>query len=233
MSDYQNPYSTPQATADNSFQRPSEHDLQGEFKPFKTIWLSPRRTVRQIVSVDPTLHVLLLACLSGVGETLDRASMRNLGDVVSLPVIIAIACLLGPVGGIVGLWIGSWLIAFTGKWIGGTGTSETVRTAITWASVPTIVAMLLWIPQLLMMREELFTSETPRLEANPGLIVPVLALSLVEIVLAVWSFVLMCNTIAEVQSFGSAWRGFSNMLLAGAVVFVPIIALVLVAIAAG
>ncbi|WP_286765902.1 MULTISPECIES: Yip1 family protein [Rhodopirellula] len=233
MSHHENPYSTPQFTTSDPAGPPTQHEPPGEFKPFKTIWLSPRRTVRQIVSVDPTLHVVLLACLSGIGETLDRASMRDLGDRLPLPAIIAVAVILGPIGGLIGVWIGAWLVAITGKWMGGKGTSETVRTALTWASIPSIVASILWIPQLLLLREELFTSETPRLESNPGLIVPVLALSLVEIVLAIWSFVLMCNTIAEVQSFGSAWRGFFNLLLAGAVVFVPIMALVFAAVALG
>lgn len=233
MSQHENPYSTPQFTANESGEPPRQYEPQGDFKPFKSIWLSPRRTVRQIISTDPTLHVVLLACLSGIGETLDRASMRDLGDRLPLPAIIAVAVLLGPIGGLIGVWIGAWLVAVTGKWMGGKGTSETVRTALTWASIPSIVASILWIPQLLLLREELFTSETPRLESNPGLIVPVLALSLVEIVLAVWSFVLLCNTIAEVQSFGSAWRGLFNLILAGAIVLVPIMALVFTVVALG
>jgi hypothetical protein len=44
----------------------------------------------------------------------------------------------------------------------------------------------------------------------------------VELVLGVWTVVLMCNTVAEVQGYRSAWRGLGNMTLAGACIVVPI-----------
>ena len=44
-----------------------------------------------------------------------------------------------------------------------------------------------------------------------GLLFLLLAFSWFEIVLGVWSLVLACNAIAEVQSYRSAWRGFGNI----------------------
>jgi hypothetical protein len=52
---------------------------------------------------------------------------------------------------------------------------------------------------------------------------------LAEIVLTVWSIVLLCHTIAEVQGFPSAWRGFGNVCLAGAVIVLPLLVLMVVA----
>lgn len=195
--------------------------------PFITVWTSPRDTVRRIVADNPELHVILLACLAGVGETLDRASMRNAGDKMPIAVIIGIACVLGPLGGLLSLWISSHLLRWTGRWIGGTANREHLKTAIAWATVPAVFALPLWIPELLLFGSDLFTEETPRLDAQPLLWIPFIAIAVVEVVLGVWSFVILCHTVAEVQSFRSAWRGLGNVLLAGAVIIVPLFLIVL------
>lgn len=77
----------------------------------------------------------------------------------------------------------------------------------------------------------MFTKETPHLNAQPVLWIPFIALSLLEVTLGVWTFVLLCHTIAEVQGFRSAWRGLANIVLAGAVIVVPLLLIVLTLIA--
>jgi hypothetical protein len=152
--------------------------------------------------------------------------MRNAGDNMPMAAIIGVACVFGPLGGLLSLWIGSHLIRLSGKWIGGAGNREHIKTAIAWASVPTVFALPLWIPQILLFGSDMFTEETPRLDAQTMLLIPFFAMALMEIVLSVWAFVLLCNTIAEVQGFRSAWRGLGNIVLAGAVVVVPLFAIV-------
>ena len=45
-------------------------------------------------------------------------------------------------------------------------------------------------------------------------------------VIGIWGFVLLCNAIAEVQGFYSAWRGLGNLLLSVAVIVVPLMAII-------
>lgn len=193
-----------------------------------TIWTHPRDTVRRIIAEDPGLHVVLLACFAGIAETLDRASMRNAGDKMPIAVIIGVACVLGSLGGLLSLWLFSHLLRWTGRWIGGSADREHLKTAIAWASVPFIVALPLWIPELLLFGSDMFTKETPRLDAQPMLWIPFIAFGLVEVVLGVWTVVLLCHTVAEVQGFSSGWRGMGNLLLAGAVIVVPSIVVVFI-----
>ena len=218
--DIRNPYASPASLAIDPL------DLEGDFRPFRSIWTSPRLTVRKIVSTHPELHVLMLICLAGVGKTLDRASMRNAGDALPLAVILAMACVLGPLGGLFSLWVGSHLIRWTGTWIGGTAPREHIKTAMAWASVPSVFALTLWIPQLVLFGTDNFTIATPRLDATPLLWIPFLIIGLAEIVIGIWGFVLLCNTIAEVQGFYSAWRGLGNLLLSVAVIVVPLMAFI-------
>lgn len=73
----------------------------------------------------------------------------------------------------------------------------------------------------------MFTEASPRLDAQPWLWIPLLGSAAVETVLGVWSFVLFCKTIAEVQGFRSAWRGLGNIMLGGLLVLVPLFVIVL------
>jgi len=195
--------------------------------PFKTIWISPRATVRRIVAENPRLHVVLLACLSGVGESLNRASRRNAGDRFSITVILGLACVLGPLGGLLTLWISSHLLSFTGKLVGGRGNREHLKTAIAWATVPVVFALPLWIPNLLLFGSEMFTSRTPRLDSQPALVVPFMAITLAQLILSIWSVVLLCQTVTEVQGYSSAWRGVANVLLAAGLIVVALILLLI------
>ena len=189
--------------------------------PFKTVWLHPRDTVRAIVAENPKLHVLLLVCLAGIGKTLNGRSMRDAGDKLPVWAIFAIALVIGPLGGLLGLWIYSHLLRWTGNWLGGVAPRAYLRTAIAWSAVPIVCSLLLWIPELLLIGTDIFTRETPRLDAHPLLWIPFIVLSGGETILGIWSFVISCQMVAEVQGFRSAWRGLGNIFLSGAVVVIP------------
>lgn len=217
-----NPYETPLSLSAQARAVARDGELPQELKPFRTIWTAPRKTVRRIIAVNPDLHVVLLVCLSGIGQMLDRASMRNAGDSMPMAAILGVACVIGPLGGLFSLWVGSHLIRLSGQWIGGTGDRVHIKTAIAWAAVPSVFALSLWIPQILLFGSDMFTEETPRLDAQPMLLIPFVAIAVTEFVLAVWALVLLCNTIAEVQGFRSAWSGLGNVVLAGAVIVIPL-----------
>ena len=212
---FANPYAPPQLTSLEAATDAPDDAPELGLNPWLTIWTAPRATVRRIARVDPRRHVLLLTCLAGIGQSLDRASLRNLGDQYSLPTIFAIASDAGPLGGLFGLWLLSHLIRLTGHWIGGTGDRDLIKTAMAWASVPAVCSLVLWIPQIVLFGSDMFTAQTPRIDAQPGLLMAFYATALADVVLGIWSIVLLCNTIAEVQGFRSAWRGLLNLLLAG------------------
>lgn len=224
--DQNNPYATPIRSQSAWEPQPTEDFSNQELRPFVTMWLSPRRTVRQIVSVNPELHVLMLICLGGIGGALDRYASDNAGDRMPLAMILGSAVVFGPLGALFGLWLGSHLLRITGEWMGAIGDRVHIKTAMAWASVPTFFGMLFWIPQLLLFGSDMFTTEMPRLEANPVLGIPLLVMGIAEITLAIWAFILLCNTIAEVQGFRSAWQGFLNMILALLVLIVPLAGIV-------
>jgi hypothetical protein len=193
--------------------------------PWISMWVEPRETIQQIISSNPTRTVLLLAALSGFGSALDKASIKSMGDMFELPIIFSIAAIAGPIGGILSLYLGGALVRWTGTWIGGVASSQNIRAALAWSSVPLIWALLIWIPELALIGDELFTSETPRMDASYTLLLAFLGLSLIELVIAIWTLVILLKSLGQVQGF-SAWRALGNLLLSVLVILVPILIIV-------
>lgn len=194
--------------------------------PWIAVWTKPRETIQQIVDTNPEEFVLLLSVVAGFGEVLNRASMKSLGDNLEWPMIVVIAAIVGPIGGIVGLYIGGALIRWTGSWMGGEASSQNIRAAIAWSSVPMIWALPLWIPELALFGNELFTSETPNLDANPSLAYALIGFGAIDVIIGVWTMVVFLKCLGQVQGF-SAWKALGNSILSGLVVVVPIVIIVL------
>jgi len=190
--------------------------------PWISIWTKPRATIQQVIDTDPIRLVVLLAALQGISSTLDRASTRSLGDKHELSTILLIAVTIGPLAGLLSLYIGGALVRWTGKWIGGIGSSATVRAALAWSGVPLIWTLPIWIPELLLFGDELFTSETPRMDSSGTLLFSYLGFTLVELVIAIWTFVVLLKCVGQVQGF-TAWKALGNLLLAVLVIIVPIL----------
>ena len=195
--------------------------------PWLTMWTQPRATIQQIVDEDPKRFVLALAALGGFFEVLDRASARSMGDEFELPLILLIALILGPLGGFLTLYVGGALIGWTGRWIGGEASNLQIRAAIAWSSVPILWLSLLWIPELILFGEEMFTTEMPRIEANPSLAFLLVGIALVQLAGVVWFFVVYLKSLGQVQDF-SAWKALGNVCLAALFIVVPLMAIVFI-----
>lgn len=195
--------------------------------PFLSIWVKPRGTIRRIVDSDPTKYVLILAMLTGVSQSLDNASRRNAGDSMPLIAVLAICIIGGSIGGIISLYIGGALFRWSGSWFGGQATSEEVRAAIAWSSLPNIIISFpVWILMLLIYGQEMFTSSTPRMDANPILALIVsLPLLFATIIAGIWSLVLMVKCVGEVHRF-SAWKALAAIILGPMVILVPIFCII-------
>jgi len=208
-----------------------EADAQ-PLNPWLSIWFHPRRTIRYIVETNPTEKVHLLAALAGMVNLLDRAMRGSWGDGMAWYLILILIAVFGSLAGIVGVYIGGEIFRWVGGKLGGVATSQQVRAAIAWSYLPGIVSVIPVFIYILAVRQEAFTSATPRLDAlaaqSPGfsflMIFVGVWLVVIGVVLGVWQFVLLSKTLGEVLGF-SSWRGLATWLLPAAVVFVLLFAL--------
>ncbi len=197
--------------------------------PWVSMWTKPRATIQQIVDTDPERLVLVLAAIAGFSQALARANI-SMGDTFEWPTIFPIFLILaiaGPISGLIVLYVGSALIRWTGNWMGGNASSQNIRAAIAWSSVPIIWALILWIPALVLFGQELFTTETPIIDATPSLTFIFVGFGAIEITVEIWAIVVFLKCLGQVQGF-SAWKALGNVFLAGLVFIIPIVLVFLV-----
>jgi hypothetical protein len=165
--------------------------------------------------------VLVLTSLAGLGYMLDNASSMSIGDKIAWPAILFFAALGGPIYGVVSLYLGGALLRWTGRWIGGRGTPQHIEAALAWSSVPLVWGLGLWLIELPLFGQDLFTTETPRIDERQFLQSAFIAIISIEKVIAVWAFIVFLKCLGQVQGF-SAWRALGNAALAWGIIFVPL-----------
>ena len=185
-------------------------EQQPELNPWVSMWTEPQATIRQILDRDPTHLVLILAPLLGIAEALTRNSALAYSSIEAFVGLVVTGAILG----VVLLYLGAYLIRWTGGWMGGTASLVSIRAAYAWSSLPKILSGILllaaWGVAALM----------------PGPIAGMdLAVILMIVTLAVWGVVLHCHCLGEVQGF-SAWKALANSILALLLGIVPIMLLV-------
>jgi len=222
-----NPYEPPRTQHEldpTAIYRTEGIDLSKE-NPFFTIWTRPRATIRGIVNINPAYLVILLTIASGIVQALNDAVRINAGDNLSLQAVLVTALVRGSIGGLIFLYVGAWFVGLSSSWLGGRADSGEVRAAMAWSSVPIVATIPIWLIQLAVAGREMFTTEMPNVVANPALSVFMIVTTVIEVLLAIWSFVLFLKTLGEVQGF-SAWRALASLFLIMVIVLVPIVLLV-------
>ncbi len=184
---------------------------EGKLNPWFSILYKPRKTIQQIIDNDPRKYILLLAAIHGTVNIAARqfpVSLLNDAspDLSALYKYSLIVFLSGPIGGIIVLYLFSFLIRISGILLKGQGTPQTIRAAIAWSSVPYIWAGLLYPITFFIWRK---------------FHLPIVHSIIIYTILP-YGIIICSKSIAQVQKFKSAWLGFLN------IVSIPIILLILI-----
>ncbi len=192
-------------------------------KPWLTIWVAPRGTMRRILDSDPTRHVLLLAAMYGM--SISFVPRGNIfGNFLPVWAVLLLAFTAGPLVGIIAIYISGAIFRWSGSVLGGRATTEEVRAAFAWSSVPQILSVVLWLlPGFALYGTEIITGAGPRMAGNP---LPLLLGLVPRLILAFWGEFLQIKTLAEAHQF-SAWRSLAALFLALLIIFMPLFLLLL------
>ena len=180
--------------------------------PWFRIWVSPRRTIRRIVDIDPTRRFVWLSLIYGFPMLLQIAQSLSLALYFSWPVILITALIFATFIGMLGISVTAGLLTWVGKWIGGVGAFTQVRAAVAWSNVPSLVTGLIWLIWIFLFKDSLFYEGV--LKTNVGGMAQWILLSLaaLQFIASVWSFVLLLINLSEVQGF-SVWKALLNVIL--------------------
>ncbi len=187
--------------------------------PWLSIWFKPRNTIKHILDTNSEKYVLLLAALSGIYRTLERATNISLGDIMSFIPLLLVCLIAGAILGVLGLYIGGRFFSWIGRSLGGQATSQEVRTAIAWSSVPDIVLLAIYIPIILIFGHNWFISSLEWM--SPILTVIIfITLTPIGIILLIWRFFLFIKCLAEAHQF-SAWKSLGTVVIGTIIIVVP------------
>jgi hypothetical protein len=198
--------------------------------PWIAIWMSPRETIKKIVDRDPHNQVILLGALAGSLSFLNFFLSAALGFLPTappkllipyLPILTLLSPFIGAILGVLSLYASALMMDWSGRALGGVGNAVTVRAALAWSMVPEVcfsIAML-----LILLGSGVWQALYPVLpDPNAGVPVNSAAAQFtpsrgVELIISVWSFVLMLHCVGQVHRF-SAWKSLLAFLLPGAVI---------------
>ncbi len=191
-----------------------------ELNPWLSIWIYPRKTMRWIQQRDPDDLVIILACFAGFSEILVSASRLNLGDQIAIPVIFAMAVVLGPFMGLAGLIMISVLLWWTGSWLEGESRLNMIRAALAWSCLPIICYSVLWIPQYILLGDVLFESRVVIFGSKGHLLI--VGFNVLRLMIVIWSIVIFLNCLSEVQKFGF-WKALVNSILSVSILILAVL----------
>lgn len=183
------------------------------------MWLKPRETIRAIIKYNPRHLVLLLAFLYGISRAIDRGGLQLFPFLVYNPFLTTLGVLvIGAVSGVILVYLSAFLFELTGKLLGGRGSSENLRAAIVWSYVPGFWILPLDVVSVTLLPWLITISQT--------WVVLYLLISIADIVIGIWLFVLLLQTIGEVHGF-SAWKALLAVILGGIIIALIILAVFL------
>jgi signal peptidase I len=179
----------------------------GSRSPFWTLWLSPGSTIERIVATRPRHLVLLLAILATIGGLFDQmASFAGAGPFAGLRFWLGLV-VVGAVIGIVSLYVSALILNGIASLLGGRASTLTVRAALAWSGVPTILAFV-----IVLLIGALAGDSTPARGA----------IGLLVFVFGLWSAIIFIRMLARVAHF-SGWRAVATYVLNLVVVLVLVI----------
>ena len=185
--------------------------------PWRTMWFSPRVTIRRILDSEVRPSWTTVVVLATVGLALPSLQLDETGALSASRSMMPV--LLGIMQTIFGVLIGPFLLAIVGEWLGGQADASDLRHAVAWSYVPVAASSLLWIPILLTLGTGAFAAE-----ADPvtGLEWIGMALLMVVSIGYVWSLPLLIGAVAAAQRFSIA-----KAILSWLIVSIPLLLLTL------
>jgi hypothetical protein len=130
--------------------------------PWWGIWVQPRETIRTIMETDPKMHFWVLVTFYGLIRAVSWGVQVGLGDMFSPAGVAGFILIIGPIAGIIGVYLTGALLGLVGRFMGGKADSQEIRMVLAWAALPmSVLALLALLPYVFMLGPLVFSSANP------------------------------------------------------------------------
>lgn len=201
-------------------------EILEEVNPWIDIWFSPQKTINWIVNnYSSELTIIILIYFGGVYFGIGQSELKNYGDKISVGNIFINTILLSGLGGLLTYNIWIWAIDFCAHWFGGKGNFRKTQSAFAWAMLPMVAGIILTLIGYVLFEEELFTSETPKINESDFLTISFWMYGIIEFVLGAWHICLLVLTVSQVQQF-SIFKSIASIVTGLAILILPLFGLI-------
>lgn len=185
--------------------------------PFLTVWMHPKQTARDMIDNKPLGFIFLLIAIGSFAAFGGGYVNSELDESLSVSILVLLSLFLGPLVGILIMFIYSGILLLFGRMLQGTGSFWDVFKAGSLTYIPSIVTGLLYYIWMIFSPDSYFSVyETSAF----SVIVPLLSF-----VFSVWGVVINIAVLAEAHRF-SNWRAFFTLLIPFIIVMIVIFAII-------
>lgn len=179
---------------------------------FTKIWSNPKQILQYIHKYQYEKNMYIILILIGIVNSLDRASLKNMGDTRSLTEILFISIAIGGLLGWISFYIYSSLVSWTGSWLNGRGNQSSLYRIFTYSMMPAIFTLVFTLVQIVFFGKDTFTSSFDINLENYVLMIIYYSTSLISLGLSIFSLALCVIGTSIVQQF-SIGKAILNLVL--------------------
>ena len=191
----------------------------------KKIWFSPRQVFKYINDYKYGEYVSILLVMGGITTGFNAAISGHWGNGFSPSTVIILSFVVGGIYWI-GYYISAALISWTGEWLNGKGNSKSIIRVIAYSLLPSLITLLLFIPELGLFGNKIFQSNIDLANSGFWSRFVFYIIDFLRVILPLWSFILMIIGISEVQKL-TIWKSILNIILPSLVIVVPMMIIIL------
>ncbi len=185
--------------------------------PFLSVWLHPKQTARYVIEHKTIVYALMLVVIGYIASGFSGFMNSELYPDFSYVWIFLISIILGPILGIIIMFIASGIVFLIGKLLKGTGSFWDVFKASSLSSIPAIFTGPFYILWMFVSPESFFFED--------GVSTVAVIVSIIMIVTAIWSVIILVAAIAEAHQF-SIIRSIISLIIPAILLFIFIFGLI-------
>lgn len=124
-----------------------------QIRPIKDVWLRPRRVFRELATLPIGAMDYFLAAAQGTATTVTLYRTQPASSGFTAGEVLGSACIFGPLGGILTLYIFAAIYRRLGQRAGGKSVRNQVFHVLAYGGIPVAASLVLWIFTALLVGE--------------------------------------------------------------------------------
>ncbi len=167
-----------------------------QIRPVRDVWLRPRRVFRELAAQPVGVTDYLLAAAQGTATAVMVYRTQLSGSGFTAAEVLGSACIFGPLGGVLSMYIFAAIYRRLGQRAGGKSSRNQVFHVLAYGGIPVAASLVLWIFTALLVGDAAII-EKPAAETD-GFVGFVLSAQLAAyLLLLFWSIVLQVMGFSE------------------------------------